>query len=236
MRLVLLGPPGAGKGTQANLLVRSLQVPKISTGDIFRQNISEGTELGVQAKQYTDTGRLVPDEVTIAMVAQRLAAPDVSLGFLLDGFPRTHTQAVALEQMLAEQGTQLDAVVSLDVDDDEVVQRLAGRRMCRGCGHIWHVDFAPPQHPGRCDLCGSALYQRPDDHEDTIRHRLQVYAEQTLPLENFYQQRALLLPVAASGSVEQVHAQLQQALEHRPTATSTLNGSTLAAPMDSATH
>ena len=176
MRIVLVGPPGAGKGTQAQFIASHLSIPKISTGDIFRVNVSQGTELGREAKAYMDRGDLVPDSVTIAMVRDRLAEGDTSDGFLLDGFPRTLTQAKALDETLDDMGGKLDVVLELVVDDDEVVRRLSGRRTCRICGRVWHVDFDPPIREGICDQCGGELFQRDDDREETVRHRLEVYA------------------------------------------------------------
>jgi adenylate kinase len=204
MRLVLVGPPGAGKGTQAQFIASHFSVPKISTGDIFRANVSEGTDLGIEAKKYMDAGDLVPDEVTIAMVEDRLTHEDATEGFLLDGFPRTVHQAEVLDTMLAEQGNALDVVLELVVDDDEVVRRLSGRRTCRRCGHVWHLDFDPPSREGICDRCGGELFQRDDDSEETIRHRLVVYADQTSPLIGYYGDRGLLRGVDATGPVEDI--------------------------------
>ena len=204
MRLVLVGPPGAGKGTQAQFICAQVSIAKISTGDIFRANVSQETPLGLEAKKYMDAGDLVPDDVTIRMVRDRLAEEDAVDGFLLDGFPRTVPQAEALDEMLAEMGTRLDVVLELVVDDDEVVRRLSGRRTCRVCGHVWHVDFDPPKHDGTCDRCGGELYQRDDDLPDTIRHRLEVYSEQTTPLITYYAERGLLVGLDATGPVEDV--------------------------------
>jgi adenylate kinase len=205
VRLVLVGPPGAGKGTQAQFIASHFAVPKISTGDIFRANVSEGTDLGLEARKYMDAGDLVPDEVTIAMVKDRLSHDDAAEGFLLDGFPRTVFQAEVLEEMLVEhQSAGLDVVLELVVDDEEVVRRLSGRRTCRRCGHVWHLDFDPPSREGVCDRCGGELFQRDDDSEDTIRHRLEVYADQTSPLIGYYGDRGLLRGVDAAGPVEDV--------------------------------
>lgn len=204
MRLVLVGPPGAGKGTQAQFIASHFAVPKISTGDIFRANVSEGTDLGLEARKFMDAGDLVPDEVTIGMVKDRLGHEDASEGFLLDGFPRTVHQAEVLDQQLAEKEAALDVVLELVVDDEEVVRRLSGRRTCRRCGHVWHLDFDPPATEGTCDGCGGELFQRDDDSEGTIRHRLEVYADQTSPLIGFYGDRGLLRGVDATGPVEDV--------------------------------
>jgi adenylate kinase len=204
VRLVLVGPPGAGKGTQAQFISSNLSIPKISTGDIFRYNVSTGTELGRQAKTFMDRGDLVPDEVTIAMVTSRLQEDDAQVGFLLDGFPRNVPQADTLKKMLAEWDQRLDIVLELVVDDDEVVRRLSGRRTCRRCGRIWHVVFDPPARPGQCDDCGGELFQRDDDQEETIRHRLEVYLQQTRPLISFYADEGTLLGIDATGPVEEI--------------------------------
>ena len=205
MRLVLVGPPGAGKGTQAQFIAEHLRVPQISTGDIFRANVSQGTPLGLQAKAYMDRGDLVPDDVTIDMVRNRLRESDAVGGFLLDGFPRTVPQAEVLDDMLREQSdAKLDVVLELVVDDDEVIRRLSGRRTCRTCNHIWHVDFDPPADPTRCDLDGGELYQRDDDKAETIANRLDVYAQSTAPLVSFYAGRGLLVGIDATGPVDDV--------------------------------
>ena len=212
MRLVLVGPPGAGKGTQAQFIAGHYGIPKISTGDIFRANVSQGTELGVTAKKYMDAGDLVPDEVTIGMVQARLAEPDATDGFLLDGFPRNVAQADRLDDILSGLGRKLDVVLELVVDTDEVVRRLSGRRTCRTCNHVWHLDFDPPADPTRCDICGGELYQRDDDRETTIRHRLEVYAEQTEPLIAFYAGRGILVGIDATGPVDDVTERAVDAL------------------------
>jgi adenylate kinase len=204
MRIVLVGPPGAGKGTQAEFIAERFAIPKISTGDIFRANVSGGTELGKLAKQYMDAGDLVPDHITIAMVRDRLGEPDAAAGFLLDGFPRNVAQAYELDSILNDLGTSLDVVLELKVQSEEVVRRLSGRRMCRKCGHIWHVEFDPTSKPGICDRCGGDLFQRDDDLSDTVRHRLDVYTEQTSPLIHFYDRREQLVVVNALGPVEDV--------------------------------
>lgn len=204
MRVVLVGPPGAGKGTQAQFLASHFAIPKISTGDIFRANVSQGTPLGMEAKKFMDAGDLVPDEVTNGMVRDRLAEDDASTGFLLDGFPRTVRQAQVLDDLLADMDTKLSVVLELVVDDDEVVRRLSGRRTCRRCAHTWHVDFDPPSKEGVCDHCGGELFQRDDDSEETIRHRLDVYAEQTAPLIGYYADRGLLVGLDATGPVDDV--------------------------------
>ncbi len=204
MRIVLVGPPGAGKGTQAQLLSSDLAVPKISTGDIFRSNVSHGTPLGKEAKKYMDAGDLVPDEVTIGMVRDRLADTDARDGFLLDGFPRTVRQAEVLDDMLKDMGQALDVVLELVVDEDEVVRRLSGRRTCRSCEHVWHLDFDPSTREGVCDHCGGELFQRDDDRSETVRHRLEVYADQTAPLVGYYADVGLLVGLDATGPVDDV--------------------------------
>ncbi|RKN44361.1 adenylate kinase [Micromonospora endolithica] len=212
MRLVLVGPPGAGKGTQAEFVAAHLSVPKISTGDIFRSNVSQGTPLGVEAKRYMDAGELVPDEVTINMVRDRLAEPDASEGFLLDGFPRTTPQAAALDKLLADLGTALDLVLELVVDDDEVIRRLSGRRTCRGCGKIWHVEFDATTREDICDRCGAELFQRDDDKPETIATRLREYADKTAPLVDYYGAQGKLVGIDATGPVEDVTVRAIDAL------------------------
>jgi adenylate kinase len=204
VRLILVGPPGAGKGTQAEFIAANFDIPKISTGDIFRANVSGGTDLGKLAKKYMDAGDLVPDEVTNAMVRDRLGEPDASAGFLLDGFPRNVAQAYELDGILNEIGTTLSVVLELDVENDEVVRRLSGRRICKKCGHIWHLEFDPPALADVCDKCGGELYHRDDDFPETVRHRLEVYEAQTAPLTKFYAGREQLVQVNALGVVEDV--------------------------------
>ena len=205
MRLVLVGPPGAGKGTQAQFIAEHVGVPKISTGDIFRANVSSGTPLGLAAKQYMDRGDLVPDQVTIDMVRDRLAETDATGGFLLDGFPRTVPQAERLDDILRETAdSKLDVVLELVVDSDEVIRRLSGRRTCRTCNHIWHVDFDPPEVAGVCDLDNGDLYQRDDDKPETIKNRLEVYEDQTAPLIAYYAGRGLLIGIDATGPVDDI--------------------------------
>jgi adenylate kinase len=210
--LVLVGPPGAGKGTQAEFIAANLAVPKISTGDIFRANVTAGTPLGVEARRYMDGGQLVPDQVTINMVRDRLAEGDAGDGFLLDGFPRTVPQASALDKLLADFGVGLDLVLELVVDDDEVVRRLSGRRTCRGCGKIWHIVFDAPEVEGLCDRCGGVLYQRDDDKAETVSERLRVYARDTSPLGDFYGAQGKLVGIDATGPVEDVTVRATDAL------------------------
>jgi adenylate kinase len=212
MRLVLVGAPGAGKGTQAKFIAKYFQIPSISTGDIFRANIAAKTDLGQAAKRFMDAGDLVPDEVTIGIVRDRLSQDDAQNGFLLDGFPRTLAQAEALRDMLDDLGTPLDVVLELQVEDDEVVRRLSGRRTCRQCGHVWHMEFDPPSEEGVCDVDGGELFQRDDDKPDTIRRRLEVYSEQTAPLVGFFQNAGLLRSIKAQGPVDEITERAIEAL------------------------
>src|SRR3954462_5428689 len=212
MRLVLVGPPGAGKGTQAQFISAHLGIPKISTGDIFRANVSQGTELGQQAKKFMDAGDLVPDEITIGMVVARLEEDDARKGFLLDGFPRNVPQARTFDDILAADASPLDVVLELVVDDDEVVRRLSGRRTCRNCGHIWHLDFDPPSPEGGCDICGGELFQRRHAKPETVRHRLEVYYEQTSPLVGYYAEAGILVGIDAMGPVDDVTDRANAAL------------------------
>ncbi|MGX1795833.1 adenylate kinase [Streptomyces albidoflavus] len=213
MRIVLVGPPGAGKGTQAAFLAKNLSIPHISTGDLFRANISQGTELGKQAKSYMDAGNLVPDEVTIGMAEDRMAQADAANGFLLDGFPRNVSQAKALDESLKAQGVALDAVLDLEVPEDEVVKRIAGRRICRNdSSHVFHVEYSKPKTEGVCDVCGGELYQRADDKEETVRKRLEVYHNETEPIIDHYKAQGLVVTISALGKVDEVTARAMAAL------------------------
>jgi adenylate kinase len=212
MRIILLGPPGAGKGTQAKLLIERLQVPQISTGDMLRAAVKDGTPLGRQAKAFMDRGALVPDDVIIGLVRERLQAPDSARGYILDGFPRTVAQAEALEKTLADLRLSLDHVLCLDVPSEDLVVRIAGRRTCRQCGAMSHVRFSPTKQEGVCDACGGETYQRDDDREETVRRRLTVYAEQTAPLVRFYEVRGLLRRVAGTGEIGEIFARMVQSL------------------------
>ncbi len=212
MRTILLGPPGAGKGTQAAKIVEVHDVPHISTGDILRANVKAGTELGREAKRYMDAGDLVPDEVLIGLVGDRITEPDAANGFLFDGFPRTVPQAEALDQLLLGRATPLDVVLELVVDHEAVVRRLTGRRTCSGCSRIFHVEFDPPSTEGRCDDCDGELVHREDDTEDVVRNRLEIYREQTEPLVAFYGDRGLVERVEAVGSVEDVTERILEVL------------------------
>ncbi|MFJ5551120.1 adenylate kinase [Streptomyces sp. NPDC093225] len=213
MRIVLVGPPGAGKGTQAAFLAKNLSIPHISTGDLFRANISQGTELGKKAKAYMDAGDLVPDEVTIGMAKDRMEQADAVNGFLLDGFPRNVSQAEALDSMLQGADMKLDAVLDLEVPEDEVVKRIAGRRICRNdSAHVFHVSYKAPKTEGVCDACGGELYQRPDDTEDTVRNRLDVYHTQTEPIIDYYKAQGLVVTISALGEVQDVTRRAMGAL------------------------
>jgi adenylate kinase len=215
MRIVLLGGPGSGKGTQAKKLVDKLGVPQISTGDIFRAALKEGTPMGLKAKTYMDKGELVPDDVVIGVVEERLAKPDLDKGYMLDGFPRTLAQAEALDKIIVSQGKSINHAILVDVPDEELVARLSGRRTCRNsdCGKMYHVMFNRPKRDGICDACGSELYQRDDDSEDTIRERLTVYNNQTAPLIDYYDKKQLLRRVAGVGPIDEIFASIQKVLK-----------------------
>ncbi len=208
MKLILLGPPGAGKGTQADILSQKLDIPTISTGNILRAAVKEGTEIGLKAKSFMDAGQLVPDEVIIGIVAERLQKPDCNRGFILDGVPRTLAQAEAMEQS----GIQFDAVISLEVSDEEIVGRMSGRRACTACGATYHVVAAPSRTEGVCDKCGAELVQRADDKPETVLSRLKVYHSETAPLVQFYQERGILKPVANQPTIEATTAEVLKAL------------------------
>ena len=215
MRIILVGPPGAGKGTQAEKIVAKYNVAHISTGDILRANVKAGTELGKKAKSFMDAGALVPDDVIVGMMRGRLAEDDCKNGFILDGFPRTVPQAEALDSLLAEMGIKLDGVILLDVDDDTVVGRLCGRRMCKKCGRIFHVSFKPSSKGDLCDECGGELYQRDDDKEEVIRQRLAVYHSQTAPLVDYYGKAGLLLRVPGAEAGDKVLGHIEAMLGSR---------------------
>jgi adenylate kinase len=215
MRIVLLGGPGSGKGTQAKKLVDKLGIPQISTGDIFRAALKEGTPMGLKAKTYMDKGELVPDDVVIGVVEERLAKPDLDKGYMLDGFPRTLAQAEALDKIIVSQGKAINHAILVDVPDEELVARLSGRRTCRNsdCGKMYHVMFNPSKRDGICDACGSELYQRDDDSEATIRERLTVYNKQTAPLIDYYDKKQLLRRVAGVGPIDEIFASIQKVLK-----------------------
>lgn len=212
MRLVLLGPPGAGKGTQARLLTAKCHVTHVSAGDLLRQAVADGSELGQTARSIMAQGALVPDEVVIEIIEERLRQPDCADGYILDGFPRTLRQAEALSEVLAVLQAQLDWVISIDVAEDDLVRRLAGRRVCRGCRTMFHVDTKQPRQIGICDHCGEALFQRDDDREETIRHRLRVYREQTEPLVAYYGKVGLLKRVNGQGTIEEIAERIHHTL------------------------
>ena len=213
MKIILMGPPGAGKGTQAEKLVDLYQIPHISTGDMFRKAQKDGTELGLKAKSYMDQGQLVPDEVTVGIVKERLAENDCKDGFLLDGFPRTVQQADALDKILAELNMALDCVVNIEVDKAFLVDRLTGRRVCRACGATYHIANKAPKTEGVCDKCGGELYQRNDDTIETVSNRLDVYAAQTAPLIDYYKSKGIMSSIDGSKSMEEVLADIRAALE-----------------------
>jgi adenylate kinase len=211
--VILLGGPGAGKGTQAERIVADFKLPHISTGEMLRASVAKGTRMGLEAQKYMESGALVPDEVVIGVVRERLAEPDAADGFLLDGFPRTIPQAEQLDAMLAEAGRAVTHVVLIDVPADELVQRIAGRRSCAGCGKLYNVTFDPPKADGVCDVCGRELVQRADDNEDTVRNRIGVYEDQTAPLIGYYTQRGVLESALGGGKLpDEVYAQVQQIL------------------------
>jgi len=212
MNLILLGPPGAGKGTQAKRLTADLGIPQISTGDMLREAVREGSPMGLKAKSYMDVGALVPDEVVVGIVEERIQQPDCAKGFMLDGFPRTTAQADALATMLDKKGLKLDHVVCIEADREELVKRLSGRRTCRQCMAPYHVLFNPPKKEGVCDKCGGELYQRDDDKEEAIRARLVTYESQTAPLIAYYEERGILRRVNGLGTVEEVYERIKRAI------------------------
>jgi adenylate kinase len=212
MNLILLGPPGAGKGTQAKRLVETYGIPQISTGDMLREAVKNQTELGMEAKKYMDAGQLVPDEVVIGLVKERLSKPDCDQGFMLDGFPRTVGQAEELDKVLAEMNKDIDHVVSIEVPNEELMGRLTGRRTCKQCGAGYHVIFDPPKVEGKCDKCGGELYQRDDDNEATVSNRLKVYESQTKPLIDYYQGKGLLRPIDGVGGIDEIFGRIKAVL------------------------
>jgi len=204
MNLILLGPPGAGKGTQAKMMVEKYGIPQISTGEILRANLKAETELGLEAKKYMDAGGLVPDKVVIGIVANRIKEDDCRNGYMLDGFPRTVPQAEALSEILAKEGSGIDHVISIEVPNEELMGRLTGRRTCRKCGQGYHVMFDPPKKEGVCDKCSGELYQRDDDNETTVGSRLEVYTKETQPLIDYYKDKGLLRPVDGVGQIQEI--------------------------------
>jgi len=212
MNLILLGPPGAGKGTQAKKLVDSYGIPQISTGDMLREAVKNQTQLGMEAKKYMDSGQLVPDEVVIGLVKERLTKPDTDKGFMLDGFPRTVPQAEELDKVLAGLKKDLNHVISIEVANEELMGRLTGRRTCKACGAGYHVIFDPPKTEGKCDKCGGELYQRDDDNEATVSNRLKVYDSQTKPLIDYYQGKSLLRPIDGVGAIDDIFGRIKTVL------------------------
>ena len=213
MIVILFGPPGAGKGTQAELISRKYSIPHIATGDIFREAISKGTELGRKAEEYLKRGDLVPDDIVNGIVWERISRPDCRRGFILDGYPRTMGQAKALDEMLDRLGMSIDVVLNINVDEENIIRRLSYRRICRSCGAVYHLINNPPKREGVCDKCGGQLYQRVDDREDVIRNRLKVYYERTRPLIEYYRGRGLLVDVDGNGGIEEVWRSIESILD-----------------------
>ena len=216
MNLILLGPPGAGKGTQAQRIVERYHIPQISTGDILRAAVKDGTPLGTKAKGFMDRGQLVPDEIVIGTIEERLKTKDCDAGFILDGFPRTIPQAEALQTILTKIGKRIDHVINIEVPSEELVRRLTGRRTCKNCGAMFHLVFQPPKKQGSCDRCGGALYQRADDNEDTIRTRLKEYENQTAPLIHYYRGEKKLRSIQGMGGPGQIFDQIAHVLDATP--------------------
>ncbi len=212
MNIILLGPPGAGKGTQAKKISEHFSLPHISTGDILRENISNNTSLGLKAKSYMSRGELVPDELLITIIKDRLSRKDCSEGFMLDGYPRTIPQADALQMILTESGKKLDAVLNISVGDEELVKRLSGRRMCK-CGASYHVSFNPPKKDGVCDVCKGKLYQRDDDKAEAVRNRLDVYKRQTQPLIDYYNKKGILRTIDGEKDIPKIFEYIKEVLE-----------------------
>jgi adenylate kinase len=213
MNIILLGAPGAGKGTQGSILSEKFRIPQISTGDILRANVRNKTQLGLKAREYMDKGALVPDDIVVGMVVDRINEDDARAGFILDGFPRNINQAEVLEKTLSSMGKSIGSVVGIEVDRKELVRRLSGRRVCRKCGASYHVIFNPPVNIGMCDKCGSEIYQRDDDKEDTIEARLKVYEQETFPLVDYYSRKGLYRGIDGKGSVDQITMTIVGAIE-----------------------
>jgi len=211
--IILLGPPGAGKGTQAKNLAEKLNLVHISSGDLFRENIDQQTDLGKKAQNFIERGELVPDEITIAMIRERLAKADSKEGAILDGFPRTTNQAQALEILLKEMGEKIQSVLFIKVPNEILIERLSGRRICEQNGHVYHIVFNPPKVPNKCDIDGSPLYQRSDDKRETVEQRIRVFEEQTAPLIDYYRESGLLLEVEGSGAIEDTANSLLEVIE-----------------------
>ncbi len=215
MFVLLMGPPGAGKGTQAEKLVETYKIPHISTGDMFRAAVSQGTELGKEAKKYMDAGGLVPDEVTIGIVREGLSQPACAQGFILDGFPRTEEQAGALDKILKDLGVKLTGVVNIEVPDKDLVSRVTGRRICKKCGATYHISFNPSKVEGICDKCGGDLYQRDDDKKETVKKRLEAYHSQTEPLISYYKKQGVYIEIDGTQAIDKVYAAVKSSLDSR---------------------
>jgi len=213
LRLIVFGPPGAGKGTQAERIAKKFGIPHVATGDVLREAVAKKTELGVKARGYMERGELVPDGIVVGIVEERLRRPDCKRGFVLDGFPRTLAQAEALDEMLKNLETKIDAVINLETSEGEIVKRLSNRRTCRVCGAVYHLIFNPPKNPGRCDACNGELYQREDDKEEVIKKRLKVYRTQTKPIIQHYQERGVLRTVDGNKSIDEVSKTIGKLLE-----------------------
>ena len=214
MRLVLLGPPGVGKGTQASAIVEKYNIPHISTGDIFRMNIKEGSDLGKEAKEYMDKGLLVPDDIVVSIVNDRLTEEDCKEGFLLDGFPRNINQAEILDKELSKMSIKLDKVLNIDADKEILIERVVGRRICKVCGKGYHIKFNPPKKDGVCDIDGGELFQREDDTRETVSTRIEVYEEQTQPLIDYYKEKGILININGAEPIDQVFENIVRALEN----------------------
>ncbi len=214
MELVLFGPPGAGKGTQAALISKEWDIPHISTGDIFRANMRDGTPLGTKAQAYVNKGELVPNDIVIAMTLDRIGQEDCAKGFLLDGFPRDVQQAEKLNEWLEEHGRKLSAVLSIELDDEAIIGRLVARRVCQSCGATYNLEIRPPKVDMVCDRCGGEVVQRPDDLRETIENRLKVYKEQTSPVKAFYEKQGVLMEIPGEGEVDEVFGRIKKAVEN----------------------
>jgi adenylate kinase len=215
LNIVLIGPPGAGKGTQAKMLSKRFNIPQISTGEILRAAVKEGTRLGLQAKKLMETGGLVTDKIVIGIVEERLAKPDCEKGFILDGFPRTITQAFELKKTLLRRGKSIDNVIYFEVDKQELIERIKGRRTCVSCGKGFHINFDPPKVDGFCDVCNSSLYQRKDDMEETLINRIYIYEKQTAPLIKYYAEKYLLTTVNGCGLIDEVYGTLVKSIDDK---------------------
>lgn len=212
MNIILLGPPGSGKGTQAKMIADKYNVKHVSTGDILRENVRNNTPLGQEAKKYMDAGKLVPDALLVEIIKDRFSKPDMKSGWMLDGYPRTTPQAEALEAILPSLGQKIDVVLNIDVPDADLVKRVTGRRMCK-CGTTYHVQFNPPKVAGKCDACGAELYQRKDDTEETVKQRLQAYHTQTQPLIDYYNKKGIVATINGAGDIKEIFNNVSKALD-----------------------